>query len=115
MRKLPILTFFVAFFAISSSPFKGVEGRYHIGSAPISDPAVALPPNTHIYLNVNGEAAQNIYNSLEGGAKLNECGIDHYEKSSGKFTCSFFPSNNKYSCDFSINIKTGDLDIGGVC
>jgi len=115
MRKFPLVIIFISFFAFSDSPFEPFTGTYHISGAPISDTKSSLPENTHIYFNVSGEAAHDIYFSLSGKPKLNKCGVDHYEKSSGDFTCSYYPSEDKYSCDFSLNIQAGKLDSGGVC
>jgi len=115
MRKSPLLIIFVSFFVLSDSPFEPLMGSYHISGAPILDAKGSLPMNTHVYFNVSGEAAHNIYISLEGEPELNKCGVDHYEKSSGDFICSYYPSEDKYSCDFSIDIQAGKLSSAGVC
>jgi len=116
MRKLSLLVIlFISFFAYSDNPFQPLVGNFHISSAPIADPKAPLPNKTHLYLSISGEVAQEIYTSLNGEPKLNKCDVNHYQKSAGNFICSYYPTDDKYSCDFSVNIQVGKLDSAGFC
>jgi len=99
----------------AGSPYKSFSGSYQISSAPIHDPQEQLEEDTHLYLSLKGEPAQQMYKLIEGDPQYSECGVDHYLKKSGNLQCSFYPSKKEYSCDFSINIAEGTLDSGGWC
>ena len=101
--------------AFAGDPFKDFSGSYHISSAPIPDPPEKLPPNTHVYLSIKGQPAQEMYDLMESIPKLDHCGLDYHLKSVGNVDCSFYPSKHECSCDFSINIKNGVIDSGGWC
>lgn len=101
--------------AYAAGPLTEFSGEYHIGKAPIHDPPSELSPSTHIYLSIKGKPAQEFYDLIASEPKFSKCGIDHYEKSSGNVLCSYFPTTKEYSCDFSINISSGNLESGGWC
>jgi hypothetical protein len=115
MRKLILAGIFFSTLAFAGSPFKNFSGLYHVSSAPIHDPREALPKNTHLYLSLKGQPAQETYNLMEGEPKFTQCGVDHYYKNSHNFQCSYYSSKEEYSCDFSVNIKEGTINSGGWC
>jgi len=115
MRILVGFSFLFAALAIAGSPFKSFIGSYYISSAPVHDPIKSLSVDTHLYLSIEGEAAQQTYNAMEVEPYKNLCGKDHFSKKSGDFSCSFYPKAKKYSCSFSVDINKGNLDSIGAC
>lgn len=115
MRTLVVLSLLFTALAFAETPFKSFVGSYYISSAPIHDPMKPLPVDTHLYINVEGEAAKNAYNAMKVKPAKNICGEDHLSKDAGDFTCSFYPKTKKYFCSFSVDINKGKLDSGGYC
>ena len=100
---------------LSAASYADYAGKFRIASAPVHDPKQPLPDKTHAYLSIKGVAAKTIYDELQGNPVWSECGSDHFEKRAGHLRCSHFPSSQEYSCDFSVNLKTGETDSGGFC
>lgn len=115
MRLLIFFFLVVSALAFSESPFKELSGFYYISSAPHPDPEEALPDNTHLYLNLSGEAAQKAYEAIQAKPVKNYCGEDHFEKIVGNFSCAYYPDSKKYECYFSVNITNGEIELGGFC
>jgi len=115
MRKLTLTLLFFSSLVFAGSPYKKLSGSYHIGSAPIHDSKKKLPQNTHLYLSFRGKPAQEMYGHIGSEAQYSECGVNHYYKNTSNLQCSYYPSTNEYTWNFSINIKEGIIDSGGWC
>ena len=115
MKKLFLLTLAITSNSFAESPWKEFSGLYHIDKAPIYDPKEPLEERTHLYLALQGDPAEELYNQIEGEPILSKCGIDHLYKSVGNIRCLYYQSQTKYSCEFSINIKEGIVAPAGWC
>lgn len=115
MRNVFFLALALPVLAFAASQFIEFAGEYHIGSAPVADPPTRLPKGTHAYFSVTGDAAKQIYEHMQAEPKLSICGVDHYEKAAGEFRCSYYSSLGDYSCDFSVDLRSGETDSGGYC
>jgi len=101
--------------AIAGSRFESFIGSYPISSAPLHDPIKLSPVDTQLYLNIEGEAAQQAYDVMKVDPHENLCGEDHLAKEAGDFSCSFYHKTKKYFCSFSVDINEGKLDSIGSC
>ena len=101
--------------AVAKNPFEKFTGSYHLSAAPIMDSDSPLPDSTHVYLNIEGDAAKRIYEAMTVKPYENGCDEDHFAKDAGDFTCVYYPSSKKYFCYFSVDINKGRLDSIGSC
>src|SRR6478735_3662575 len=58
----------------SAADYKPLQGTYMVGGATLIDPPESEPQDTHFYVDVEGNAARDLYKALKGKAESSVCG-----------------------------------------
>jgi len=113
---LLILTVFlsIALYARAGEP-KRLTGTYTLTPGSITDPNANEKPDTHIRFYITGKAAADLYRSLPGKPKRDECFDDGTQtKAQGDFLCAKSPKGT-HECWFGVDIRSQKLSPGFVC
>jgi len=102
--------------SVVAAPFKEFSAEYGVGGATLVDAPASEPTDTHIYLNINGDAARDMYNIIDSAAVHNACLDDGtLTKRAGNIQCDFDPAHGAYRCYFSIDVNANTIGLGAVC
>ncbi|MGK0501124.1 MAG: hypothetical protein ACJAYG_002778 [Oceanicoccus sp.] len=88
-----------------------LDGSIHLGGKH-SDYLQPTQGNSHLYINLEGEVARNLFEKLPGQAIHDECtGYDLKRGYNSSVVCAK-AKNDTYSCSFSINMENNATEIG---
>jgi len=99
--------FLLSLSVYAGGQYRDLSGRYSIGSELVRGDIEQ--GTSHLYLRIEGEAAGDLYRSLNAEEKTDEC-TNSLIKTQGHIICF----KNSY-CAFAINIETNTLAIGHLC
>jgi hypothetical protein len=57
-----------------AADYQPLKGTYKVGSKTLIDPPASEPQDTHFYLDLEGNAARNLYKTMKAKAQSAECG-----------------------------------------
>jgi hypothetical protein len=109
INNLPIYVLF-ALVSLNACAEVPLEGNLDIGG-PVTNKGPPSPGKSHIYLNLNSDAAKALYNALDGVPTHDEC-TGHMFKGKGNVGCYEIIKGANYYCSFSINIDKGTIEAG---
>ncbi len=116
----PILFFCGVLFPVlclsGVNDIKGLDGTYYISGKTIIDAPKDESKNTHMFFQINGDAAMDLYKMIEKEAIYDPCLDDgSHTKFAGKMQCTESKDKEVYQCYFSIGVNTQDIGAGIVC
>jgi len=113
-----ILTIAAVMFAASASAadYKPLQGTYMVGGATLIDPPESEAQDTHFYLDLEGNAARDLYKALKAKAEAGICGEPgDLTKRSGGVQCTMVKGGEEYHCAFGVELRTQNVVPGVVC
>lgn len=99
-----------------AADYQPLQGEYAIGGKTLLDAPPAEPQNTHLYIDLEGRAARDLYEALPGKAAAGVCGEpDALTKRSGGVQCTRESNGKQYHCAFGVELRTQRVVSGVVC
>lgn len=92
-----------------------LQGEMFIAGATTVDPPPTEPKNTHAYMTIAGPAALRIYQNLRVKPEDDLCQDGHKLKRAGKISCSVGKNGKDASCDFALDLVSGQAAAGRAC
>lgn len=101
-----------------AADWRDLEGSYVIAGADYLDPPSDAPKNTHLFVQLHGQAAEDLFNAMQGPAEHDDC-TGGMIKVIGQMACQHFkPANEdakRYECSFSIDLAKQAIAGGVAC
>ena len=102
--------------ATSAADYAPLQGSYKVGGATLIDPPEAEAQDTHLYLDLEGSAARDLYRAMKAKAKDGICGErGDLTKRQGGVQCTMVKGGREYHCAFGIELGTQKVVSGVVC
>jgi hypothetical protein len=96
--------------------FKPLAGHYSIGGETPYDPPQNEPQNTHMYFELSGPAAKDLFIAMKAKARHDECtGDGSLTKRVKEIQCTRSANGKEHRCWFGIDIKSQRITNGVVC
>jgi len=113
-RLIVIAVFLFPFLANAQDNWSQLEGSYALTGSELIDPDPSQPQNTHLRLSLTGKVAQDLYQAMDVDTVIDEC-TGLLSKSVRDMRCYFEKSDDRYMCDFSIDIAKQKIGYGLSC
>ena len=102
--------------AAPASDYKLLQGSYMVGGATLIDPPETEAQDTHFYVDLEGNAARDLYKALKAKAEAGVCGEPgDLTKRSGGVQCTMAKGGKEYHCAFGVELRTQNVVPGVVC
>jgi len=99
-----------------AADYRPLQGEYAIGGKTLFDAPPDEAQNTHLYVDLEGTAAHDLYEALPGPARVGVCGgSKDLTKRSGSVQCTLDKAAKEYHCAFGIELRTQRVVDGVVC
>jgi hypothetical protein len=99
-----------------AAAYNQLTGTYSIGGITLYDPPENEPQNTHLYIQLTGDAAKDLYQTMKAKAKPDICGDEGSQtKMIGNMQCVHTPNTKTYRCWFGVDVKNQKIVNGVVC
>ena len=93
-----------------------LTGSYAIRGKSFYDPPADEPQDTHIYFELNGKSAQDLYDSMKLKPVRDKCADDgSLTKRNGEMQCTRSADGKDARCWFGVDIKKQKITNGVVC
>lgn len=113
--KLLAITFLLAISSVAfADDWKDLTGIYAITAEDYLDPPTGQKDNTHFRLQLTGDSAKDLYNSMSVEPIEDEC-TGGMAKNIQHMKCLYFAGDQTYECHFSINIAEQKIEYGIAC
>lgn len=102
--------------SVLAGDYKSLSGRFAIGGKTLYDPPKGEPQNTHIYFVLTGEAARDLFRSMDVRAVRDACMSDgSLTKRLKELQCTRAVDGKSHTCWFGIDLKKQQITNGMVC
>lgn len=99
-----------------AADYAPLQGTYKIGGGTLIDPPESEAQDTHFYLDLEGNAAHDLYKALKAKAESGICGEPgDLTKRSGGVQCTMVKGGKEYHCAFGLELRTRNVVPGVVC
>jgi hypothetical protein len=116
MRYALVVVLLVVLFGVTAAERRALSGTYRIGGATFYDPPAEEPQNTHVYFELTGSAAREIYEAMAVPPKTDECtGPNVLVKIVGEMQCNRYKNDTRYRCWFGVDVRNQSITRGVVC
>ena len=96
--------------------YQPLQGTYKIGGKTLYDPPASEAQDTHFYIDLEGNAARDLYNAMKAKAQDGVCGEPgDLTKRSGGVQCTMVKGGKEYHCAFGMELQTQRVVSGVVC
>jgi hypothetical protein len=113
--KLLALAFLLAISMLAcAEDWKDLTGIYAITPEDYLDPPPGQKENTHLRLQLTGDSAKGLYDSMSVEPIEDEC-TGGMAKTIEQMKCLYFAGDKTYECHFSINIAEQKIEYGIAC
>ena len=93
-----------------------IQGSLYIAGTTPSDPPPKERKDTHAYLAIHGEGAIRMYRAMRARVREDACRGDGWKiKRAKHLACSISRDGNQAECDFSVDLRRGNLAAGNPC
>jgi len=100
----------------SAADYQPLQGTYLIGGTTLIDPPESEARDTHFYVDLEGDAARDLYNAIKAKAQQGVCGeAGDLTKRLGNVQCTKVKSGKEYHCAFGVELRTQHVVPGVVC
>ena len=100
----------------AAADYKPLQGNYMIGGTTLIDPPESESQDTHFYVDLEGNAARDLYKALKAKAVAGVCGEPgDLTKRSGGVQCTMVNGGKEYHCAFGVELRTQNVVPGVVC
>jgi hypothetical protein len=101
---------------VTASERRSLSGTYRIGGATFYDPPSEEPQDTHLYVELTGIAARDLYEAMAVTPKVDECtGPNATIKVVDQMQCNRYESGKRHRCWFGVNLRDQKITRGVVC
>ena len=101
---------------VTATERRALYGTYRLGGSTLYDPPVDEPQNTHLYVELTGSGARDLYEAMAVPPKADECtGPNASVKVIGQMQCNRYKSDNRYRCWFGVDVRTQSITRGVIC
>ena len=87
-----------------------LEGDYKL-AGPLTHKGATTSGKSHLYINLTGDAAKQLYEELDGVPTKDEC-TGYMVKGKGNLGCYETEPGKKYFCSFSVNLAHAKVEAG---
>jgi len=116
MRFALFLALICALAAVTAADHSTLSGTYRVGGSTFYDPPSDEPRNTHLYFDLTGSAARELYDSMATAPKSDECtGPNTLGKVIGRMRCNRYENGKHYRCWFGIDVQNQKITRAVVC
>jgi hypothetical protein len=99
-----------------AAAYNQLTGTYRIGGKTFYDPPENEPQNTHLYIQLTGDAAKDLYQTMSAKPKPDVCGDEGTQtKMIGNVQCTRSADTKTYRCWFGVDVKNQKIVNGVVC
>ena len=96
--------------------YNQLTGTYRIRGQTLYDPPENEPQNTHLYIQLTGDAAKDLYQAMSAKPKPDICGDEGTQtKRIRNIQCSRSADNKIFHCWFGVDIKNQRIVNGVIC
>ena len=107
---------FVFSVSAAAADYQPLQGSYKTGGKTLIDAPASEPQDTHFYVDLEGNAARDLYNALKAQARDGACGDPgDMTKRSGSVQCTKVKGGKEYHCAFGVELDTQRVVSGVVC
>jgi len=99
---------------VTAADWKAVRGIYAVTANNYLDPSETEPKDSHLRLQLSGEAARELYRAMKVRESRDEC-TGAIAKKVGEMQCLFYRGEKRYACHFSIDIMRQMVEYGIAC
>jgi hypothetical protein len=115
LRASPAILFLVVLsLDVSAADWKNLEGTYAVTGANYLDPSVEEPRDSHLRIQLTGDAARDLYLTMKVVETPDEC-TGAMAKRVGEMQCLFFQGEKNYECHFSVDVMKQEIEYGVAC
>jgi hypothetical protein len=101
---------------VLAAAYNQLSGTYRIGGKTLYDPPENELQNTHLYIQLTGESAKDLYQTMQAKPKPDDCGDEgNLTKKIGNMQCTRSADNKTYQCWFGVDVKNQKITNGVVC
>ena len=116
MKSLIALAALALTLSASAGDYRPLHGTYTIGGKTLIDPPESEAQDTHFYVDLEGDAARDLYQALKARAEEGICGESgELTKRQGGVQCTRAKGGKEYHCAFGVELKTQRVVAGVVC
>jgi hypothetical protein len=99
-----------------AAAYNQLTGTYRIGGKTFYDPPENEPQNTHLYIQLTGDSAKDLYQTMQVKSKSDVCGDEGTQtKVVGNMQCTRSGGTKTYRCWFGLDVKNQKITSGVVC
>lgn len=100
----------------AAADYRTLHGSYLIGGATLIDPPPTEARDTHLYLDLDGATARDLYRALKAKPEDGVCGAPgDLTKRQGGVQCTRVHGGNEYHCAFGVELRTQRVVAAVVC
>lgn len=100
--------------AVLAADWRPLSGTFAITAKEYLDPADGDKPDSHLRIQLDGEAARALYDAMPGPPAVDAC-TGGLSKVSGEMVCTKTDGDRPYACHFAIEIATQKVVHGVAC
>lgn len=116
MKLVAIMLLTIVAAMASAADYTALQGTYKVGGKTLYDPPESEAQDTHFYLDLEGNAARDLYLALKAKAQSGVCGAPgDLTKRSGGVQCTMVDGGKEYHCAFGIELQSQRVVAGVVC
>jgi len=114
-RLFPLLLVLVCT-AVAASEYARLSGDYRLGGQTLYDPPLNEPQDTHLYFELTGSSAKDLYQALKVQPQRDACGErGTLTKRLGNIQCTQASDHRSFRCWFGVDIRAQRVVNGVVC
>jgi hypothetical protein len=99
-----------------AADYQPLQGTYKVGGKTLYDPPESEAQDTHFYVDLEGNAARDLYKAMKAKAQDGVCGeLGDLTKRSGGVQCTMVKGGKEYHCAFGVELQTQRVVSGVVC
>jgi hypothetical protein len=99
-----------------AADYAPLQGTYKVGGKTLYDSPESEPQDTHFYVDLEGNAARDLYKAMKARAQDGVCGEPgDLTKRSGGLQCTMVKGGKEYHCAFGVELQTQHVVRGVVC
>jgi hypothetical protein len=116
MRTISTIIFLMLHLVAGAREYHPLTGSYSIGGKTFYDAPDSEPNDTHIYFNLTGPAAKDLFESMKAKPIRDECIDDgSLTKRIKEMQCTQSADRQEHRCWFGIDVKKQRITNGVVC
>jgi|SRR6516165_5968564 hypothetical protein len=116
MKLLIVIVSLVLAAPAFAADYQPLQGTYKVGGKTLYDPPESEAQDTHFYVDLEGNAARDLYKAMKAKAEDGVCGEPgDRTKRSGGVQCTMVKGGKEYHCAFGVELRTQRVVSGVAC